>query len=95
MATIGALLASHARATECSIEGLGGLAVAGIKVTAAGLVPASPPKQEYCDVKGSAATDGEGAGASAAGGARAGQHAQVGGLCSTALTVRRPRTSKP
>lgn len=56
----------HAAAAECSVDALTALNVAHVTVTAATLVPAAPPKQEYCDVKGSVATDGEGAGTNSA-----------------------------
>ena len=67
MAMFGMLLAPHARAADCSVEALGSLNIMPIKVSSATLVPAASPKQEYCDVKGSVATDGEGAGPSSAG----------------------------
>jgi len=62
-----AVVPRFAVAADCSVEGLNGLNTAHLKVASATLVPAAPPKQEYCDVKGSVATDGEGAGPSSAG----------------------------
>lgn len=65
---LGAALAPGlSAATSCSLDGLSGLSIAHVKVTSATLVPAASPKQEYCDVKGSVATDGEGAGPNSAG----------------------------
>jgi feruloyl esterase len=55
-----------AMAADCSVDALNVLSVAHITVSSATLVPAAPPKQEYCDVKGSVATDGEGAGPNSA-----------------------------
>src|SRR5580700_8422053 len=61
-----ALAPTLSAAVNCSVEGLRGLSIAHLKVTSATLTPAAPPKQEYCDVKGSVATDGEGAGPNSA-----------------------------
>jgi feruloyl esterase len=55
-----------AMAADCSVDALNGLNIANLTVTSAKLVPAAEPKQEYCDVRGSVATDGEGAGPNSA-----------------------------
>jgi feruloyl esterase len=55
-----------ASAADCSVDSLTALNIAHISITSATLVPAAAPKQEYCDVKGSVATDGEGAGPNSA-----------------------------
>lgn len=54
-------------ATECSVDALTALDIPRVTIASAELVPAAPPKQEYCDVTGSVATDGEGAGPNSAG----------------------------
>ena len=61
-----AIVPFHSAAADCSVDALNGLKVAHVTVTSATLVAAAPPKQEYCDVKGSVATDGEGAGPNSA-----------------------------
>jgi feruloyl esterase len=67
-ALLGAAVAPQlAAAADCSVDGLNALNIAQIKVTSAILMAATPPTQEYCDVKGAVATDGEGAGSSSAG----------------------------
>jgi feruloyl esterase len=64
---LGVAVAPALFAADCGVEALNGLNIAHLKVASATLVPAAPPKQEYCDVKGSVATDGEGAGPNSAG----------------------------
>jgi feruloyl esterase len=64
---LGVAVAPALFAADCSVEVINGLSIAHLKVASATLVPAAPPKQEYCDVKGSVATDGEGAGSNSAG----------------------------
>lgn len=56
-----------ASAAECSPQALNTLHVPRLEVTTAKLVPAALPRQEYCDVQGSVATRGEGAGPGKAG----------------------------
>jgi feruloyl esterase len=56
-----------ASATDCSVAALQALNVAKVTFTAAKTVAAAPPKQAFCDVRGSVATDGEGAGPNSAG----------------------------
>ena len=58
--------ACPAYAADCGVEALSALNISHITVTSATVVPAAAPKQEYCDVKGSIATDGEGAGPNSA-----------------------------
>ncbi len=69
MLALSAMLVSTkaAAAIECSLPALQKLNVASMTVTSAKPVPAAPPKQAYCDVKGSVATNGEGAGPGSAG----------------------------
>ena len=52
----------------CTLESFKELKVAHVTITAAKMVAAAPPKLAYCDVQGSVATDGEGAGPNSAGG---------------------------
>lgn len=67
-AVAGILLAPRlATAADCTPESLKALNVTHVTVTSAKMVPAAPPKQAYCDIQGSVATDGEGAGPSSAG----------------------------
>ena len=61
-----AIASRQASATDCSVDALNAFNIGHITVTSATLVPASAPKQEYCDVKGAVATDGEGAGPNSA-----------------------------
>jgi len=61
---IGTPLAS---ATDCSVAALSTLAVPDVTITSANDVPAAAPNPQYCDVKGSVATNGEGAGPNSAG----------------------------
>ena len=56
----------HSVAAECSLDALNALKIDKVTVTSATQVAAAPPRQAYCDVKGSVATDGEGAGANSA-----------------------------
>jgi feruloyl esterase len=56
-----------AAAADCSPTALQALNVAHVTVKTARMVPAAPPKQAHCDIVGSIATDGEGAGPNAAG----------------------------
>jgi tannase/feruloyl esterase len=58
--------ASVASAAECSASALTALGVSNMTIASATLVPAAPPNPEYCDVKGSVATSGDGAGAGSA-----------------------------
>jgi feruloyl esterase len=46
---------------SCSKESLSALGVPNMTISSAAMVPAAPPNPEYCDVKGSVATSGEGA----------------------------------
>src|SRR5271167_3821544 len=46
---------------DCSTASLTALNVPNMTITSAAFVPAAPPKPEYCDVKGSVTTSGEGA----------------------------------
>ena len=48
-------------AARCDAEALGALGIPNMTIASATLVPAAAPNPEYCDVKGSVATDGEGA----------------------------------
>lgn len=51
----------------CTIPALSTLKVANLTISYAKQVPASPPNPEYCDIRGSVRTDGEGAGPGSAG----------------------------
>jgi feruloyl esterase len=62
MAAVPALLGA-----DCTPEAIAKLKVAHVTIASAKLMPAVAPKQAYCDVKGSVATDGDGAGPNAAG----------------------------
>ena len=46
---------------SCTTESLSALGVPNMTITSATVVPAAAPNPEYCDVKGSVATSGEGA----------------------------------
>jgi feruloyl esterase len=61
------LSAKIAGATECALPALQALNVAHVTIKSAKMVPAAASKQAYCDIAGSMATDGEGAGPSSAG----------------------------
>lgn len=61
-----AALANVSAAADCSTSVLSGLNVPNITVASATVVPAAAPNPEYCDVKGSLATSGEGADAGSA-----------------------------
>jgi len=56
-----------AAAIDCQAAALNALGVANMTINSATDVPAAAPKPEYCDVKGSVATSGEGAGPNSAG----------------------------
>lgn len=62
-----AALTPAATATECSVPSLQGLEIPGVTIASATTVAADPPRQAYCDVRGSVVTDGEGAGPGSAG----------------------------
>jgi feruloyl esterase len=55
-----------AAAADCTSAAIGALGVANMTITSATVVPAAAPNPEYCDVKGSVATSGEGAEAGSA-----------------------------
>ena len=61
---IGAPLAS---ATDCSVAALTALGVPNVTIKSASDLPIAAPNPQYCDVKGSVATNGEGAGPNSAG----------------------------
>jgi feruloyl esterase len=63
----GVLLRPSVANADCTVQSLNGFKVPSVSITSATLVPAAPPKPDYCDVKGSVATDGEGAGPNSAG----------------------------
>src|ERR1700727_269611 len=46
---------------DCSVAALSALVIPGMTVATAAVVPAAAPDPEYCDVKGSVTTSGEGA----------------------------------
>jgi feruloyl esterase len=50
-----------ASAADCSISALSSLGVSSMTITSATVVPPAEPNPEYCDVKGSVATSGDGA----------------------------------
>src|SRR5579863_2751108 len=50
-----------ASAADCTPAALGALKVSGMTFASASVVPAAAPNPEYCDVKGSLVTTGEGA----------------------------------
>ncbi len=58
----GAMTAVPALAADCMAATLSALGVPNMTITSAINVPAAAPNPEYCDVKGSVATSGEGAG---------------------------------
>ena len=59
--------AAPAAAVDCQAAALSALGVADMTIDSATDVPAAAPNPEYCDVKGSVATSGEGAGPNSAG----------------------------
>ena len=59
--------AAPAAAVDCQVAELSALGVADMTIDSATDVPAAAPNPEYCDVKGSVATSGEGAGPNSAG----------------------------
>jgi len=56
-----------AAAIDCQVAALSALGVANMTITSATDVPAAAPNPQYCDVKGTVATSGEGAGPNSAG----------------------------
>jgi feruloyl esterase len=63
----GAIAASPAWAMDCQVAALSALGVPNITITSATDVAAAAPNPQYCDVKGSVTTSGEGAGPNSAG----------------------------
>lgn len=63
----GAIAAVPASATDCKVAALSTLGVSNMTITSATDVPAAAPNPQYCDVKGSVATSGDGAGPNSAG----------------------------
>ena len=59
--------AAPAAAVDCQVAALSALGVPNMTINSATDVPAAAPNPEYCDVKGSVATSGEGAGPNSAG----------------------------
>ena len=59
--------AAPAAAIDCQVAALSALGVPNMTITSATDVPAVAPNPEYCDVKGTVATSGEGAGPNSAG----------------------------
>jgi feruloyl esterase len=55
-----------ARSADCNPAAITALAVPNMTIVSAAVVPAAAPNPEYCDVKGSVATSGDGAGAGSA-----------------------------
>src|SRR3981189_3398362 len=62
-----AMAASPAWAMDCQVAALSALAVPNITITSATHLAAAAPNPQYCDVKGSVTTSGEGAGPNSAG----------------------------
>src|SRR5258706_2925218 len=62
-----AVAAAPAAAIDCQVATLSALGVPNMTITSATDVPAAPPNPEYCDVKGTVATSGDGAGPNSAG----------------------------
>jgi len=62
-----AIAASPAWAMDCQVAALSALGVPNITITSATDVAAAAPNPQYCDVKGSVTTSGEGAGPNSAG----------------------------
>src|SRR6202790_5779395 len=63
----GAVAAAPASAMDCKVAALAALGVPNMTITSATDVAAAAPNPQYCDVKGSVATSGEGAGPNSAG----------------------------
>ncbi len=63
----GVIGAPQASAMDCSVAALSTLGVPNMTITSANDVPAAAPNPQYCDVKGSVATNEEGAGPNSAG----------------------------
>ena len=62
LALCGTVAAPQAQATNCTAAALSALGIANVTIASATDVPAAAPNPRYCDVKGSLATNGEGAG---------------------------------
>jgi len=62
-----AVAAAPAAAIDCQVAALTALGVPTMTITSATDMPAAAPNPEYCDVKGTVATSGEGAGPNSAG----------------------------
>jgi feruloyl esterase len=62
-----AIAAPPASAADCKVAALSALGVPNMTITSAADVAAAAPNPEYCDVKGSVTTSGEGAGPNSAG----------------------------
>ena len=58
--------APQASATDCGVAALSALGIPNMTITSANDVPAAAPSPQYCDVKGSVETSGEGAGPNSA-----------------------------
>src|SRR5580658_3716859 len=56
-----------ALAVDCTVAAVGALNTNGVKIASAAVVAAAGKNPAYCDVKGSVATDGDGAGPNTAG----------------------------
>src|SRR6202790_4239857 len=63
----GAVAAAPASAMDCKVAALAALGVPNMTIASATDVAAAAPQPQYCDVKGSVATSGEGAGPNSAG----------------------------
>src|SRR6266852_8405561 len=61
------IAAVPASGTDCKVAALSALSVPNMTITSATDVPAAAPNPQYCDVKGSVTTSGEGAGPNSAG----------------------------
>ena len=61
------IAAVPASGADCQVAALSALSVPNMTITSATDVPAAAPKPQYCDVKGSVTTSGEGAGPNSAG----------------------------
>jgi len=61
------IAAVPASGADCKVAALSALSVPNVTITSATDVPAAAPKPQYCDVKGSVTTSGEGAGPNSAG----------------------------
>src|ERR1700674_4787874 len=62
-----AIVADAASAIDCNVAALSALGVPNMTILSATDVPAAAPNPQYCDVKGSVTTSGEGAGPNSAG----------------------------